>query len=31
LSAFVVNHSIVNDHAIRQPGFDLPPRHTCLC
>jgi len=27
LSASVVNHTIVTDHTIRQPGFDLP-RHT---
>ena len=26
-SAFVVNHTIVTDPTIRQPGFDLP-RHT---
>jgi len=26
-SASVVNHTIVTDHTIRQPGFDLPP-HT---
>jgi len=27
-SASVVNHTIVTDPTIRQPGFDLP-RHTC--
>ena len=29
-SALVVNHSLVGDPAIRQPGFNLPRRQWCL-
>ena len=29
-SALVVNHFLVGDPAIRQPGFDLPRRQWCL-